>query len=159
MSHRSGEFHIGCSLGCCKRCKCVPHVVSAAISDPCKTKCSLPGFLDVDSTESGFASEYERLEWMAKLVEPLEFVDHGISKGDAAWTAIFGLLEEGEVIIEINISPFEIEDFPLASAGCEGDQDDGIKVMGAALATGRKEPIDLVWGKNSVAARTFLELS
>ena len=69
--------------------------MSAAISDASDPKSCLPGFLDVDSTECGFAGEYERFERMAKLVESLEFGDDGFGHDSS-----FG--DDGFVVVDPN---------------------------------------------------------
>lgn len=95
---------------------------------------------------------------MAKRVEPLEFVDYGIGEGDAAWAAVFGLLEESEVIVKINISPFEIEDFALTGACSKRDEDDAIEVGAAALAAGIKQAFNFGFRKDAVAPGILFKL-
>ena len=62
------------------------------------------------------------------------------------------------MIVEINISPFEIEDFALAGACSEGDEDDAIEVGAAAFAASIKQAFNFGFRKDSVASWILFEL-
>lgn len=94
----------------------------------------MPSFFDVDTAEGGFAGEDEGFEGMAEGVEALKFFNDRIGKGNAAGTAVFGFADVGEAIGEVDVAPFEVEDFALTCACCKRKEDNTIEVGASAVA-------------------------
>ncbi len=96
--------------------------------------------------------------WGFRLfVEALEFFDDGIAEGDAAGTAIFGFFDVGEFVVEVDMFPFEIENFALAGSCSKRKKDDAIEVRGFASSGSGKKACDLVFRKDAVSAGVFFE--
>ena len=134
MAHGSGQFEVGGSLGSSERGKSMAHVMRAALFYLCGAQSSFPSFLNVAAPEGGFAGKDKGFEWLADLAELLEFFENRVGKRDAARASVFCFFEVGELVIEVDMFPFEAEDFSLARAGCKGDEDDGVEIRGAAFA-------------------------
>jgi len=126
---RSGlELEIGGSFGRGVCAKSVAHIVRAAVSDICFLEGLLPTLLDVDSTEGRFTGKNQWLLKIAVLMEVLKFSDDWIAKGDASRTTVFAFLDVSDPVLEIDVSPFKIENFTLPCAGGEGEQDDAVEI-------------------------------
>ena len=74
-----------------------------------------------------------------------ELVDHRIREGDAARAAVFCFFKTGEAIVEVDVAPFEFEDFTLTGASAEGEEDDAVEVGATAFATSNEELFDLLF--------------
>ena len=95
------------------------HVMGSAIDDLSPLQGLLPCFFDINAAKGCFTRKDERFLRIALLIKFLHFLNDGIAQGDAAGPSVFALFDEGDLIGEIDMSPFEIEDFALAGTGGE----------------------------------------
>ena len=49
----------------------------------------------------------------------MQFLDDRIAEGDAARMAVFGFFDERQLVCEVDMLPFQIEQFALACARCQ----------------------------------------
>lgn len=117
------ELQIGSTLCCCVGTESVSHVMRTAICDVRLYQGLLPCFFDVDGAKGCFAGEDERLLRVSILVKLLQFFNDWITESNTARRAFFGFLDECNLVGKIYVSPLEIENFALARARCQGDED------------------------------------
>ena len=162
--HRQGAVARGCLELKIGRSFCrgvgaesVSHVMRPAIRNTAAFKGLLPGLLDVDAAEGGLAREDEWFVHIAEVAKAPQLGYDGIAERDAARTPVLALLDVGDLVLEVDMFPFQVEDFALARAGREGQDDVAIEVGGFARARGGKEASDLVFREYAVAAWILFE--
>ena len=96
------------------------HIMRAAIENIGSFEGLLPGFLDVDAAECRFAGKDERFLLIADFMQAMQFLDDRIAEGETARVAIFGFFDERQIVFEVDMPPFQIEQFALACARCQG---------------------------------------
>ena len=133
VAHGGSELKIGSSLGRCHGGKSVSHVMCAALWYVCFSKSCLPGLFNIDPSKGSFASKDERFKRLSILVKFSEFFKDRLRKGNASRPSVLGFFDVGQLIIEIDVFPLEIEDFSLASSGSDCNEYDGVEISGAAF--------------------------
>ena len=112
--------------------KCMAHVMGAAMEVGSFERL-LPGFLDIDATKGCFAGKDEWFLGIANFMQALQFLNNGFAESNAAWMAVFGLFDKCQLVFEVDMLPFQIEQFALACSRCKREQDDAIKIGRFAL--------------------------
>jgi hypothetical protein len=102
--------------------------MGAAIDDPRPFERVLPGFLDIDAPEGRFAGKDERFLGTADFMQAMQFLDDRLAEGDAARMAVFSFFDERQLVCEVDLSPFQIEQLALARARRQGKKDDAVQI-------------------------------